>query len=407
MKNIEVNIHTQKAGELFYISDKKEYGFNYVNQLTPISLVMPCKKSTYIWNYHLPPIFEMNLPEGYLFEIFKNLLAKEHGYVDDFLIFSYLAPNIEGRITYTTTHAIDNFQSVDLDEILQNDTSDTFTKLVKIFLNKNAISGVQPKTLALVSDKGSLNLSEYIVKTWGKEFPNLAENEYFCLKAVEQAGVSIPEIKLSKNKKFLLVKKFDYDIQNKEFLGFEEILGLMGKNRDKKYSGSYEQVAKIIYTVTTEKESSMRDFYKTVVMNYLLKNGDAHLKNFGILYNKDFTKIWFSPSYDVVSTVCYIHTDKPALTMFGKKIWLGKDELILFGTKHCLFSSSLANKLYQECFDSLVKTKEEISNYIQNNENFQEVGEMMLDICELSMEEKTYKEIPIELIRSWNKFKKS
>lgn len=373
MKNIEVNVLTKKVGDLFYLSDKKEFGFNYLDHASPISLVMPFKKSTYLWRYHLHPVFEMNLPEGYLFEVFKNILSKEHGYIDDFLIFSYLAPNIQGRLTFTSPTKKEDFPSIDLDDILQNDTSDTFSKLVKMFLNKNAISGVQPKTLAIVSDKTSLNLSEYIIKTWGEEFPNLAENEYFCLKAVEKSGVTIPDIKLSKNKKFLLVKKFDYDSKNKQFLGFEEILGLMGKNRDKKYSGSYEQVAKIIYAVSTEKETSMKDFYKTIVMNFLLKNGDAHLKNFGILYNSDLSKIWFAPSYDIVNTVCYLHKDKPALRMFWKKIWWAKDELIVFGTKHCMLPKSVSKKLYKDCLDSLVQTKKDIVEYIEKTSHLKKL----------------------------------
>ena len=46
-------------------------------------------------------------------------------------------------------------------------------------------------------------------------------------------------------------------------------------------------------SITTNKLEDMKSFYKVVIMNYLLKNGDAHLKNFGILYNDDFSKIWF------------------------------------------------------------------------------------------------------------------
>ena len=65
------------------------------------------------------------------------------------------------------------------------------------------------------------------------------------MRAVQKAGVFIPNIQLSKNKKFLLVEKFTYDKRQDIYLGFEEILVLMGKNRDKKYSGSYEQVAKL------------------------------------------------------------------------------------------------------------------------------------------------------------------
>ncbi len=45
---------------------------------------MHYRKSTYLWEFKLHPIFDMNLPKGYLFEIFKNLLSKEYGYIDDF-----------------------------------------------------------------------------------------------------------------------------------------------------------------------------------------------------------------------------------------------------------------------------------------------------------------------------------
>jgi len=38
-------------------------------------------------------------------------------------------------------------------------------------------------------------------------------------------------------------------------------------------------------------------------MDYLLFNGDAHLKNFGLLFTKDFQQIYLSPAYDVVCTV--------------------------------------------------------------------------------------------------------
>lgn len=88
MKPVNVLIANQKVEELFYDQSKREYGFNYTLPSKPISLIMPYQKSTYRWYYHLHPIFDMHLPEGYLFEIFKNYLSKEFGYMNDFLIFS-------------------------------------------------------------------------------------------------------------------------------------------------------------------------------------------------------------------------------------------------------------------------------------------------------------------------------
>ena len=101
--------------------------------------------------------------------------------------------------------------------------------------------------------------------------------------------MEIPVILLSENKQFLIVERFNLDKKNNSYLGFEDVLGLLGKNKEQKYVGSYEQVAKVFYSVVANKRKDMQSFYKTVIMSYLLKNGDAHLKNFGVLYDSDMS----------------------------------------------------------------------------------------------------------------------
>ena len=401
MNNIEVLVSNRKVGELFFEKEKDQYAFNYTNNTMPISLIMPCRKSSYLWAHKLHPIFDMNIPEGYLFEIFKNLLTKEYGYINDFLIFSYLSSNIQGRLCYKSALEAHQFGSIDIREVLENDNDDTFTKVLNTFLNKNSISGVQPKTLAVLEDKTLLSTKEYIIKTWGHEYPELALNEYFCLKAVEKSGVEIPNIILSNNNKFLLVERFNFEKSTGESLGFEEILALQGKNIDEKYSGSYESIAKIIYAVTTNKIESMRSFYKTIVMNYLLKNGDAHLKNFGILYDKNITEITCSPAYDVINTCVYLYKDRPALTLSGKKHWAGKKELIKFGRSHCYLSLADSTRYYEECIVALKESIHELKKYIMTNKSFENIGSKMIDTWELSLDQTQHKEIPLEIIRNW------
>ena len=75
MKDIKVNINNHEVGNLFFEKEKNQYGFNYTQDFKPISLIMPYKTSSYIWHYKLHPIFDMNMPEGYLFEIFKKYLT--------------------------------------------------------------------------------------------------------------------------------------------------------------------------------------------------------------------------------------------------------------------------------------------------------------------------------------------
>lgn len=405
MSFIKIKTLNQECGNLFYQEDKDVYGFNYSNNASPVSLTMPYRPFTYGRNKYLHPVFDMNMPEGYLFEILKNHLSKQYGATNDFLIFSYLCGGIQGRITYESDIGQQKFPEYNLNEILHNDSEDTFIKLTQAYLGKNAISGVQPKTLALINDKESFHSKEYIIKAWGSEYPELALNEYMCLGAVSNAGVKIPNLKLSKNNRFLLVERFNIDKNNGKYFGFEEVLTLLGKDRKEKYSGSYEQIAKVIYNVVDNKNQSMQSLYKTIVMSYLLKNGDAHLKNFGVLYDGDMSNIRYAPTYDVVNTCAYLYKDRPALTMFGKKIWFGKKELIKFGTQHCFLTKTQANNFYEQCIKSLEITIVKLKSNIAKNDSFKEIGMKMLDTWHLSLDKKSYKEIPDEIIRNWSKGK--
>ncbi|MDH7553408.1 MAG: hypothetical protein QHH74_07125 [Spirochaetota bacterium] len=58
------------------------------------------------------------------------------------------------------------------------------------------------------------------------------------MRSMQKAGVIIPKIYISINKRFLIVEKFTIDSKGKVF-GFEVVLSLMGKNRIYKYEGSY------------------------------------------------------------------------------------------------------------------------------------------------------------------------
>ncbi len=396
-----IKIYLKETEIATFLQDKHDYLIEYQNLeiQNSIALSLPNTKRFYTYEHRFPPFFETFLPEGYLYEIFKNLLTKEYGYIDDYLIFSRLSPNIQSRITFKSDFSKLDFDFLNIENIIENDSADTFKKLLETFLNKNAISGVQPKTVALLKEKETLHIKEYIIKTWGEEYPCLAENEYFCLKACKMAGIEIPNITLTKNKKFLIVENFIF--QNGKTMGFEEILSLQDKNRNQKYNGSYEQVAKSIYQFTTHKKESLSAYYKIVVMNYLLKNGDAHLKNFGLLFNDDFSRIWLSPAYDVVNTTSYIFRDKPALMMEGKKVWFGKEELIEFGMKHCLLTKKEAEHFYDNCENALKQTIINIESYIANNQHFETIGRRMIESFNISLENKTIKELPYELTRTW------
>ena len=373
------------AGTLEYDTKSREFVFNYTKD-NPISLTMPYSTKSYTSHYHLHPIFDMSMPEGYLFELLKNLLIKEYGQMNDFILFSHLSHSIEGYLTYEEKEEDVPF-SLGLEEILESKDENLFTTLVQNFLNKSAIAGVQPKVLAQLEDRVTLTTREYIVKSFSKEYPHLAENEYFCMKTLTLAGITTPKFWLSKNKKLFVIEKFTYQKEAKSFYGFEEFCVLFKYNKEQKYYGSYEKIAKSIAQISTQKQADLHMFYKMMVMNYLLKNGDAHLKNFGILYTADKKERFLAPAYDVVNTLVYLPHDKPALTLAGKKVWTDKKTLLDFGIVSCMLSEKEALVLFAECVNATRLIMTEIENYMASNPDFQSFGEKFLKVLAFSLDE--------------------
>ena len=57
--------------------------------------------------------------------------------------------------------------------------------------------------------------------------------------------------------------------------------------------------------------------------------------------------------------------------------------------------------MYDECQEALKISIVELKKIIEEDEKFKSVGSKMLDSWNLSLDEKTYKEIPLETVRNW------
>src|ERR1039457_1221291 len=66
-----------------------------------VSVTMPVRLSSWDIQYGLPPIFEMNLPEGVLRERLRLAFAKATGTFDEFDLLGIVGRSQDGRIPYT------------------------------------------------------------------------------------------------------------------------------------------------------------------------------------------------------------------------------------------------------------------------------------------------------------------
>jgi len=378
-RKIKAFIDEEYVGELLEVGTGSEFRYFTDKIKKSIALSMPANQLTFRKHTGLIPFFDMFVPEGFLFEYLKSIIHKKEGNINDFIVLWYLAEGVKTKAKLKGRNIDSMNVSVSMEEIEEDDTYDTFLKLLQIFLDKNAISGIQPKTVAIIKDKSSLSLDEYIIKVSGEVYPNLTECEYFCLKVAEKAGLEVPEFKLSKNKKFLIIKRFDNDE-----LFFEEIGSLLGKTRLHKYTGSYEQIAKKIKEYSKYAQDDLKSYFKMIVVNNLIRNGDAHLKNFGLLFNRDFSLVRLAPAYDLICTTAYIKDDKPALTVNGKKEWLNRKELIRFGKEICLLTEEDIKEIIDLCIHAVEETTKDLKEYIKENKHFEEIGIRMINVWEKS-----------------------
>lgn len=296
-----------------------------------VSLLMPVRNDEYR-SRGLHPVFQMNLPEGYVLEQLRNRLAKVAN-VDPTLLLALSGSSSPiGRVSVSSA-AVDallerqQFPGEKLEEILRWDgTEDIFAGLVDRYILRAGISGVQPKVLVpeqvdVAAARFTSKTSDLIIKSGREEFPGLAINEFLCMSVAKDAGISVPEFYLSDNARLFVMRRFDRDEQLGP-IGFEDMAALMGLSAEQKYSKSYAAVARAIrlFCPAQNVQRSLAQLFAIVSLSCIVGNGDAHLKNFGLLYSDPIERdARLSPAYDIVNTTAYIPEDVLALDLAGNK----------------------------------------------------------------------------------------
>jgi serine/threonine-protein kinase HipA len=106
---------------------------------------------------------------------------------------------------------------------------------------------------------------------------------------------------------------------------------LNGRRTDEKYRGSYETSVMKRFGQFANSTHVGEDMEKLFVLNCALRNGDAHLKNFGIVYDDVQGEARLAPVYDLVTTSVYLPKDSMALTLNGTTKWTSSKELQRLG----------------------------------------------------------------------------
>lgn len=224
---------------------------------------------------------------------------------------------------------------------------------------KLSLAGAQSK-MGLYVDRSSGPLPQYflpqgtaasthIVKAANQRFEQLSENEYYCLRLAETAGLSVPECYLDTigGQPLFVIERFDrmvlpeddrragggvQRVQRLHQEDFCQVLSLLPERKYEKGGVRYaKKVRDVLYECSSDPVRDIEAFVRLLVVNAVLGNCDGHLKNLTVLRGVDWSSFALAPVYDIASTVVYGGLDRRMAMRIGstnKIDEVGRDDFL-------------------------------------------------------------------------------
>ena len=176
-------------------------------------------------------------------------------------------------------------------------------------------TGAQDKLIACVK-AGKILLplfgapSTHIIKPPVEAYHDSVFNEFFCMRLAQAMGLPAPECEILtlKNVPYYCVTRFDREIADGEVcrLHQEDFCQLFSIDPEKKYENEGGPTIPKCFQLIKKMRigtAGQIDFLRRIVFNILIGNGDAHAKNFSVLYRGKSIRL--APVYDLLCTEIY------------------------------------------------------------------------------------------------------
>lgn len=372
MRSLDIYVAGRKSALL--TCDNGEYRFEYfpgTPETHAVSIGLPVTEDYSDVQYMMvPPPLQVSFPEGVLLETIYRLTGKALKLDEDIDVLALVGRNMVGRVQMVPSGeplSVAAGEDVplpvirDAGQLLEEpDTRKLLVDAVERFAAQTGLSGMFPKAVAekiSAPHGGTLSFAygDSIVKLETDEYLGIAVIEHACLSICCSARIPTVESQLSENGESLRVKRFDV-LEDGSRLGFEDFCGLLDMARTAKYRGDLADIAQVMdgYILDPEaKKSSLLRFFQTTVMNTALRNGDAHLKNFGMLYADPTKDPVLAPAYDIVCTTAWLPHDLPALPMNGLREWPDAAALRNFGKDFCRMDDEAVTCVFEVTLTAL------------------------------------------------------
>lgn len=195
-----------------------------------------------------------------------------------------------------------------------------------------SISGAQAKYSLRIKSKElepTDNNGTYILKPATnmqfKLFADMPANEHITMQMAKQIfKLNVAEsalLRFTTGEYTYLTKRFDIRNDGSKILQ-EDLAQTAGLSSDangsnfKYESLSYEEIAYILKQHVSASPIAIEQFFKVLLFNYLVCNGDAHIKNFSIYSPHQDGVYELTPAYDLINTSLHADGFRTALDLF-------------------------------------------------------------------------------------------
>ncbi len=162
---------------------------------------------------------------------------------------------------------------------------------------------------------------DWILKLPDPVYPKVPHNERAMMELARAVGIEVPDVRLVHRDLVAALpervwpggEEFAYAVRRfdrgpgRTRIHIEDLAQVRGFYPDPhlsqgKYSGSFETIGALLYR--GRDPEALREFARRLAFNVLIGNGDAHLKNWSLIYRDPRTPT-IAPAYDLVATFVY------------------------------------------------------------------------------------------------------
>jgi serine/threonine-protein kinase HipA len=355
-----------------------------------VSLTMPVRTESYVWDDQLPPVLQMNLPEGYLLQVLQEQFGPHVG-ASPIALLSVIGRNMVGRLQVAAPGAelSEPAKPVEVAALLKGDNSEAaFAALVREHAT-SGVSGVVPKFLDAQNEDGSplakhqkasLLTRRHIIKGSSAQLPFVAMNEDLCMQVARRV-MPTAKTEVSDDGQALVVHRFDVDENGQPHWGMEDFCSLLGLRPSAKYDTTWERIAKAVrdHVPGPQRLDTYRQLATTLLLTYALRNADCHAKNLALLYTSR-ADVHLSPAYDMLTTSVYagFQHNPPGIEFMGKKTWTPGKNLQKFISATFGIQPKEQTQMVEAISEAVADVGPLVRQAMMQHPGFEDIGKRML-----------------------------